>query len=76
EKHTFAQDVGEDRVGPGVAMSKGAANGNGGDSADEVAEQDRELAEGLARARSAVMEHPAVKAALSVFGGRVFKIDI
>lgn len=76
EKRALAKDAREDRVEPGVAASDGAANGNGGDPADEVDEQARELAEGLARARSAVMEHPAVKAALSVFGGRVFKIDI
>lgn len=48
-------------------------NGNGTESSDG---EDEEFAESLARAKAAIMDHPAVKAALSVFGGRVFKIEI
>jgi len=45
-------------------------NGSGPESHEE------ELAENLRRTREAVREHPTVKTALSMFKGRVFKIDV
>lgn len=57
--------------------SNGNGNGNGnGDGTESPDEEDEDFAESLARAKAAIMDHPAVKAALSVFGGRVFKIEI
>lgn len=57
--------------------AKSDSNGNGnGDGTESSDEEDEDFAESLARAKAAIMDHPAVKAALSVFGGRVFKIEI
>jgi DNA polymerase-3 subunit gamma/tau len=51
-----------------------------GDIKDEnescLENHEEELAENLRRTREAVREHPTVKTALSVFKGRVFKIDV
>ena len=52
---------------------QGSPNGDNG-FRPEVDEE--EVAESLRRTREAVREHPTVKAALSVFKGRVFKIDV
>lgn len=38
--------------------------------------QEKEIEESLRRTRDAVREHPTVKAALSVFKGRIFKIEV
>ncbi|MDK2932101.1 MAG: polymerase subunit gamma/tau [Bacillota bacterium] len=63
--------------GTGSENGNGSSDGNGdGNGADSSDEHEREFAESLARARAVIMDHPAVKAALSVFGGRVFKIEI
>ncbi len=67
--------TGATSAGAGATVNA-SANGNGADPPAQADEDARALAEGLARARAAVMEHPAVKAALSVFGGRVFKVEI
>jgi DNA polymerase-3 subunit gamma/tau len=47
-----------------------------GDNGSDLVDHEEELAENLRRAREAVREHPTVKAALSVFKGRVFKIEV
>ncbi len=65
-----------DGAGPEPVAAGDVTNGNGNGSPDDLDQQEKDLAESLARARAAVMDHPAVKAALSVFGGRIFKIDI
>lgn len=51
----------------------GDASGDNG-SCPEIREE--EVAESLRKTRDAVREHPTVKAALSVFKGRVFRIDV
>ncbi|MGE5588905.1 MAG: hypothetical protein ACM3ZO_11930, partial [Clostridia bacterium] len=67
--------AGDSENGNGSADGNGNGNGNG-DATDTSGGEDGEFAESLARARAAIMDHPAVKAAISVFGGRVFKIEI
>ena len=47
-----------------------------GDNGSCLENHEEELAENLRRTREAVREHPTVKTALSVFKGRVFKIDV
>ncbi|MGE5572899.1 MAG: DNA polymerase III subunit gamma/tau [Bacteroidota bacterium] len=68
-----SSDVGSPQGATGNGHGNDNGNGNGADSPDE---QEEQFAESLARARAEIMDHPAVKAALSVFGGRVFKIEI
>ncbi|MDI7248406.1 MAG: DNA polymerase III subunit gamma/tau [Bacillota bacterium] len=68
-----SSDVGSPLDATGNGNGNDNGNGNGADSPDE---QEEQFAESLARARAEIMDHPAVKAALSVFGGRVFKIEI
>lgn len=51
----------------------GGVSGDNG-SCSEIHEE--EVAESLRKTRDAVREHPTVKEALSVFKGRVFKIDV
>lgn len=50
--------------------------GDNGDNGSCSETREEELAENLRRTREAVREHPTVKTALSVFKGRVFKIDV
>jgi|GEM_PF-20707 len=57
----------------GNADANGDANGDGVELSDAESEG---FAASFAKAKAAIMDHPAVKAALSVFGGKVFKIEI
>jgi DNA polymerase-3 subunit gamma/tau len=70
----YAEEITGDIKDEGFQGSEpGGVSGDNG-SFSEIHEE--EVEESLRKTRDAVREHPTVKAALSVFKGRVFKIDV